>query len=81
MAIMFANARGCEVTAFSSTKDKEKEAKELGAHHFVATKETSLESIETEFDMILSTVNVPLDWNAYINLLAPKGKLHSVGAQ
>jgi alcohol/geraniol dehydrogenase (NADP+) len=26
------------------------------------------------------TVNVPLDWNAYIATLAPRGRLHFVGA-
>ena len=26
------------------------------------------------------TVNVPLDWNAYIETLAPRGSLHFVGA-
>jgi len=31
------------------------------------------------FDMILSTVNVKLDWNAYINTLAPNGNLHFAG--
>src|SRR5690606_38342181 len=31
-------------------------------------------------DLILSTVNVKLDWNAYLNTLAPKGRLHFVGA-
>jgi len=30
--------------------------------------------------LILSTVNVPLNWDAYIAALAPKGKLHVVGA-
>ncbi|NJM32406.1 MAG: zinc-binding dehydrogenase [Limnobacter sp.] len=28
----------------------------------------------------LSTVNVKLDWNAYLGTLAPKGRLHFVGA-
>ncbi len=83
MAILFANARGCEVTAFSTTPDKEQEAKELWAHHFVATKNNpqAFEGLAWTFDMILSTVNVPLDRNSYMQLLAPKGKLHSVWAQ
>ena len=32
------------------------------------------------FDFILSTVNVPLDWDVYLRLLAPNGRLHFVGA-
>jgi uncharacterized zinc-type alcohol dehydrogenase-like protein len=31
-------------------------------------------------DLILSTVAVDLDWNAYLGALAPKGRLHVVGA-
>lgn len=30
--------------------------------------------------MILSTVNVSLDWGAYLSALGPKGRLHMVGA-
>jgi uncharacterized zinc-type alcohol dehydrogenase-like protein len=30
--------------------------------------------------MIISTVNVKLDWNAYVGTLKPKGRLHLVGA-
>jgi uncharacterized zinc-type alcohol dehydrogenase-like protein len=29
---------------------------------------------------LISTVNVPLDWSAIINTLAPNGRLHLVGA-
>jgi uncharacterized zinc-type alcohol dehydrogenase-like protein len=32
------------------------------------------------FDFIISTVNVKLDWNLYLNTLRPKGRLHFVGA-
>jgi len=32
------------------------------------------------FDLILSTVNVKLDWNAYLGTLKPRGRLHFIGA-
>ncbi len=81
MALQFLNAWGCEVTAFSSTPDKEAEAKKLGAHHFVNSRdEKALESVANSFDAIISTVNVDLDWDAYIAALRPKGRLHLVGA-
>jgi uncharacterized zinc-type alcohol dehydrogenase-like protein len=81
MALAFANAWGCEVTAFSTSPDKEDEAKKLGAHHFINVKEAgSLEKVEGSFDMILVTVNVPLDWDLYIAALRQRGKLHIVGA-
>ena len=81
MALRFLNAWGCEVTAFSTSSDKEAEAKSFGADHFVNSKDAaSLEKVTDSFDFILSTVNAPLDWNSYIGALRPKGRLHFVGA-
>jgi uncharacterized zinc-type alcohol dehydrogenase-like protein len=81
MALQFLSAWGCEVTAFSTTPDKEAEARAFGAHHFVSTRdEAALEQLAGSFDMILDTVNVNLPWDLYIQALAPKGKLHLVGA-
>ncbi|WNO07656.1 NAD(P)-dependent alcohol dehydrogenase [Teredinibacter sp. KSP-S5-2] len=81
MAVQFLNAWGCEVTAFTSSEAKIKEAFELGAHHTLNSRdENALEAAAGQFDLIISTVNVKLDWNLYINTLAPKGRLHFVGA-
>lgn len=81
MAVKFLNAWGCEVTAFTSSESKKPEALEMGAHKVLNSKNTEeLEAAAGYFDMILSTVNVKLDWNAYLNTLAPKGRLHFVGA-
>jgi uncharacterized zinc-type alcohol dehydrogenase-like protein len=81
MALRFLNAWGCEVTAFSTSPDKEAEARELGAHHFVNTRDPeALDSLKGAFDMILVTVNVELDWDPLIAALAPRGTLHFVGA-
>ena len=81
MALGFLRAWGCEVTAFSTSADKEDEARRLGAHHFLNTRDSgALEKRTGYFDMILVTVNVALPWEAYIGALAPRGKLHMVGA-
>lgn len=81
MALQFLRAWGCEVTAFSTTPDKEAEARAFGAHHFVSTHDgAALEKLAGSFDLILDTVNVDLSWDLYIQALAPKGKLHLVGA-
>lgn len=80
MAIQFLKAWGCEVTAFSSNPSKEHEVKQLGAHHFVNSRDpNALKSVENSLDFILSTVNVDLDWNLYMAALAPKGRFHVVG--
>lgn len=81
IAIQFLRAWGCEVTAFSNSPEKEAEVKKMGAHHFVNSKDpVALTKIANSLDFIISTVNVSLDWNAYINCLRSKGNLHVVGA-
>ena len=81
MAVGFLDAWGCDVTAFSTSAEKEAEAREMGADHFINTRqEGALEAAANSFDMILSTVNADLDWRAYVNALRPKGRLHFVGA-
>lgn len=81
LALQFLNAWGCEVVAFTSSESKKKEALELGAHSTINSKdEDELKEAAGRFDLIISTVNVKLDWNLYLSTLAPKGRLHFVGA-
>lgn len=80
MALRFLHAWGCDVTAFSTSPEKESEAREMGANHFVNSRDpAALQSIANSFDVILSTVNADLDWSTYIAALRPKGRLHFVG--
>jgi uncharacterized zinc-type alcohol dehydrogenase-like protein len=81
LAVQFASKWGCEVTAFTSSDKKIQEAKELGAHKTLSSRDPeALKTVQGYFDLIICTVNVSLDWNAYIGTLAPKGHLHLVGA-
>lgn len=81
LAVQFASAWGCEVTAFTSTPAKMQEALELGAHYTVNSRDASaIKDAQGAFDLIISTVNVKLDWNAYLETLRPKGRFHNVGA-
>jgi alcohol/geraniol dehydrogenase (NADP+) len=80
IGLQFARAFGAEVTAFSTSKDKEEEARTLGAHHFVNTRDTgALKKVAGSFDFLLSTVSADQDWQAYVNALRPKGTLCVVG--
>lgn len=80
LAVKFAAAYGCEVTAFTSSESKFKEAQDFGAQKVVSSRDSSaIKKLEGAFDFILVTVNVPLDWPALISTLAPKGRLHFVG--
>lgn len=80
LALQFLNAWGCEVTAFTSSERKKKEALELGAHKTLNSRDKEeIAAAAGRFDFILSTVAVKLDWDLYLSTLAPKGKLHFVG--
>ena len=80
IAIQFARVFGAEVTAFSTSAAKEQEARALGAHHFVNTRETrAIKEVAGSMDFILSTINADQDWAVYIQALRPTGTLCLVG--
>jgi alcohol/geraniol dehydrogenase (NADP+) len=80
LALQFLNKWGCEVTAFTSCAAKADDARQMGAHLVVNSKsESELEKIAGKFDFIISTVDANLNWPAFLNTLAPKGRLHFVG--
>ena len=81
MALKFLRAWGCEVVAFTSSDSKRDEALELGAHRVVNSRNADdLNKLAGSLNFILSTVNARLDWQTLIGALAPKGRLHTVGA-
>lgn len=81
IALQFLNAWGCDVTAFTSSETKREEALEMGAHQTLNSRDPAeIEAAAGQFDLVLSTVDVKLDWNAYVSTLRPKGRLHFVGA-
>lgn len=81
LALQFASAFGCEVAAFSTTPDKEVEARAFGATRFiVSTDPSQMKQATASLDLILCTVNVALDWGQYTRCLRPNGVLCFVGA-
>jgi alcohol/geraniol dehydrogenase (NADP+) len=81
MALQFANKWGCEVHAFTTSDSKEAEARQLGAHFVHNTKRQDvLKPLAGNLDLIISTINAPLDVPGLLGTLAPKGRLHNVGA-
>lgn len=77
LAIKFLKYWGCEVVAFSSNPSKYDEIRNMGASKVVDSKNAG--ALEGQLNFILSTVNVPLDWDTYLSCLAPKGRFHIVG--
>ena len=81
LAVQFARAWGCEVTAFTTSMDKEQELRDLGAHHIANSRDAdAMKALSGKFDFILSTVNVNLDWPTYLLTLRADGQLITVGA-
>jgi uncharacterized zinc-type alcohol dehydrogenase-like protein len=81
LALQFLNKWGCEVWAFTSTDSKAEEAKRMGAHHVVNSRNLDqMHALASKLHFVLSTVNVTLDWAAFLDILSSRGKLHFVGA-
>ena len=80
MAAKLAQALGAEVTIFTSTEGKLKEAEGLGAKAVLETDPQALKACAASFDFMLSTVPEKHDLNAYIPLLKRNCTLVVVGA-
>jgi alcohol/geraniol dehydrogenase (NADP+) len=80
MAVKFAAAYGCDVTAFTSSESKFEEARGFGATHVVSSRNAAaIKNLAGTIDLLIMTANVPLDWDALIGTLAPNGRIHFVG--
>jgi len=80
MGVKLAASMGAEVTVFSTSPSKEQDARNLGAHNFVVTKESgNMKPLAGKFDFILDTVSAAHDLNMYINLLKLNGAMVIVG--
>jgi uncharacterized zinc-type alcohol dehydrogenase-like protein len=81
MGVKLAAAMGAEVTMLSHSPSKEKDAKRLGAQHFVLTSdEAQIKAVTGTFDFILDTVSAEHDYNFYLGLLRTNGVMVCVGA-
>ncbi len=70
MGVKLAASFDAEVTMLSHSPSKEADAKKLGAHNFVLTKdESQVKKMSGYFDFILDTVSAEHDYNMYLNLL------------
>jgi uncharacterized zinc-type alcohol dehydrogenase-like protein len=80
MAIKLAKGLGAEVTLFSRTHSKEKDALELGADAVVlSTDKNQMNSVKGKFDLIIDTVPYVHDVNPYVSTLNISGTLVLVG--
>lgn len=80
MAIKLAKGLGAEVTLFSRTPGKEKDAIQLGADAVViSTEADQMSKVKGKFDLIIDTVPYVHDVNPYVATLNISGTLVLVG--
>ena len=80
MAVKFGASFGAEVTLLSTSPEKEKDARRLGAHKFALTSDSAqLEKLAGYFDFIIDCVSAKHDYNLYLHLLATDGVMICVG--
>jgi uncharacterized zinc-type alcohol dehydrogenase-like protein len=80
MGVKLAKAMGAEVTVITTSKEKKKEAEELGADEVLFSEdENAMGAKELHFNFILITIPDPFDINPYIMLLKRDGALVTVG--
>ena len=81
MGVKLAHALGAHVTVFTRTKNKEADAKRLGAHETIlSTDKKQMEGHSETFDLILDTVSADHNINTYLALVKRSGNLVLVGA-
>jgi len=80
MAVKFAVAMGADVTVLSTSPSKEKDAFDLGAHHFeLSTDKTAMKKLKSHFNVILDAISADHDYAEFLDLLDLNGKLLIVG--
>lgn len=80
MGLKFAHSFGAHVVQFTTSESKVEDAKRLGAHEVVISKNADAMQKEAgSFDFILDTVSAVHDLNAYVPLLKREGVYCQVG--
>ena len=81
MAVKLAKAMGAEVIVFTTSPSKVEDAKRLGAHDVVLSKDKEqMKRYAGKLHFVLDAVSAQHDINAYLNLLRVDGSLALVGA-
>jgi uncharacterized zinc-type alcohol dehydrogenase-like protein len=81
MGVKLAAAMGADVTMITTSPEKGEDARELGAHDVLMSKDqAAMEAAADRFDFILNTIPVAHDVGPYLSLLKPNGVMVIVGA-
>ena len=81
MGVKLASAMGAHVVLFTTSPNKAEDAKRLGAHEVVVSKDAAqMQKHVNSFDFILNTVSVSHDINAFLSQLRRDGTMCMLGA-
>lgn len=81
MGVKLARAMGAHVVLFTTSASKVEDAKRLGAHEVVISKnQEEMDAHTNSFDLIVNTVAAQHDLNPFLNLLRRDGTMTLVGA-
>jgi uncharacterized zinc-type alcohol dehydrogenase-like protein len=80
MGVKLANAMGAHVVMFTTSPNKAEDAKRLGAHEVVVSKDLNqMKKQANSFDFILNSVSVAHDINVYLAMLRRDGTMCMLG--
>lgn len=80
LAIQFAHAFGCEVTAISSSPAKKEQALGFGADRFINSNDRdSMRQVNYGYDLLICTANDGINWEAQLMTLKKRGRLVLLG--
>lgn len=80
MAVKFGSTFGAEVTVFSTSPSKAEDARRLGAHNFISSKDqNAMSGSAGKLDFIIDTVSANHDVGSYLELLKRDGTMMMVG--
>ncbi|OHV76584.1 NAD(P)-dependent alcohol dehydrogenase [Rhizobium sp. LCM 4573] len=80
MGVKLGAAMGADVTVLSQSLSKKEDGLKLGAKEYYATSDAeTFTKLAGTFDLIICTVGVAIDWNAYLGLLKVNGSMVLVG--
>ena len=86
LAIQFAHAFGCEVTAMSSSTDKKEQALGFGADRFIdsthiisSSEKDSMRQYDYYYDLLICTANHGINWSPLLMTLKKRGRLVLLG--
>ena len=80
LALQYGRAFGCHVTAFTTSADKEEEARDFGAHDVVdVSAPGAIAAHANRCDLLLCTATADVPWNEYVGVLRRNGKLCLLG--